>query len=438
MSRLLELAERAIGENDMLKNGDRIIVALSGGADSVALLHTLISLKEKYNLTLYAAHVNHNLRGEEALRDERFVRKLCADERIELFVRSVDIRAASLKEGIGTELCGRKARYGFFGELSRRLDAKIATAHTAGDNAETVLFNLIRGSGTKGLSGIAPVRDNIIRPLIYAGRDEIERFCEEKNISYVTDSTNLGDEYTRNKIRHKLIPLCKELNPDFENTVLKNCEVLRSNNSFLEEKSQEALEIARINNGYSVDKLSALEPSLRRAALYRLCLENGVEPDYVHIRLLDDCVISGGAVDLNKNLRAVCSQGYFRLIEKCSDFAQSINIALKSDLSFTYNNKKYSVSEIKSSDKDILDVGVLDKNPVFRNRMPGDSFFLPKRRVSKSLKKLFIELKIPAEKRDTLVLLTSGSEVLWIEGIGVSGNAKAKNDAGLKISVKPL
>ena len=150
---MINAAEQTIRRCDMLKNGDSVVVALSGGADSVSLLHCLISIKEKYNLTIYAAHLNHMLRGEEAERDESFCKILCKNYNIELFVRRVDIKSLANEQKIGEELCGRQQRYSFFEELSEKLNAKIATAHTASDNAETLLFQLCRGASVTGAAG---------------------------------------------------------------------------------------------------------------------------------------------------------------------------------------------------------------------------------------------------------------------------------------------
>ena len=160
----------AVKKYDMLKSGDRVIVALSGGADSVSLLDNLNDIKELYNLTIYAAHVNHLLRGAEAERDENFCKILCKKYDVELFIKKVDVRALAKQQKISEELCGRNVRYRFFAELSEKLNAKIATAHTMSDNAETLIYNIARGSGINGAGGISPVRGNIVRPLIEVTR----------------------------------------------------------------------------------------------------------------------------------------------------------------------------------------------------------------------------------------------------------------------------
>lgn len=414
MSDFVAKFKRAAESFEMLKSGDKVIVALSGGADSVSLLHALCEYREEYDLTVFAAHVNHNLRGDEALRDENFVRELCRDYGVELYVKSVDVRALAEERGQSEELCGRDVRYEFFDELSERLGAKIATAHTASDNAETVIFNLTRGAGLNGLSGIAPVRGNIIRPLIYITRDEVEAYCAENNLKFVTDSTNLEDEYTRNKIRHSVIPVLKQLNPDFENTVTRESDMLRGYNSYIELKADEAINELKLKNGVDSKRLAEIPEALRFAVIRRLCKLNNADVDYKLIKLIDDS-LGGGAVNLGDNLRAVIKQGTLRFVrEQERDYFSELE--LKANTVFIYNNKEYSVKELKLE----------CDNLVFRTRRSGDTFSLPRRNVTKTLKKLFNEIKLPEENRDSVMLVARGSEILWIEGIGVSKNALGK------------
>ena len=422
-----------IEKYNMLEKGATVIVALSGGADSVSLLNALISIKEKYSLNIRAAHVNHNLRGAEAERDENFVRKICAEKNVELFVKSVDINIIADEEKISTELAGRQERYRFFEELNTRFNAKTATAHTADDNAETVIFNLIRGAGLNGLCGIKPVREGIIRPLINLGREEVERYCEENNLEFVTDSTNLTDDYTRNKIRHKIIPVIRELNPGFIGTVKNETEVLSGINSYIELKSEEYIKNAEVENGCSCEKLREIPDALKPAVIYTLLRKNGIMPESKHISLIAG-ILETGAVDLNGSLRAVSKQGTLRFIDKEVQENKFSEKELKLDMSFCYNGNKYSVKEINS--EGALKKSVLEKDAVFRTRRAGDSFTLPRRKVTKSLKKLFNELKIPEEKRDSVMLLASGSEVLWIEGVGASESALSYEKNGFIINVE--
>ena len=208
-----------IEDNRLLENGDTVIVALSGGADSVTLLHILNSIKELYNLTLRAAHLNHGIRGEEADRDEDFVRKLCESMGVPLDVRREDIPAIAKESGKSEELCGREVRYAFFDALCEQYGAKIATAHNRDDHAETVLWNLVRGAGLSGLCGIPVRRGGIIRPLLGCSRAQIEAYCAENQLAYVTDSTNLTAAYTRNRIRLEVMPILRQLNENAEGNI---------------------------------------------------------------------------------------------------------------------------------------------------------------------------------------------------------------------------
>lgn len=420
---------RAISDNNMLEVGDKIVVALSGGADSVALFNVLLSLRERYSLSLYAAHVNHNLRGDESNRDESFVRDLCDKNSVELFVKSVDVKSLAAEQGIGTEMCGRNVRYEFFRELSEKLGTKTATAHTASDNAETVLFNLARGAGLNGMCGIQPVREGIIRPLIYVTREHIEDYCKENGLSYVTDSSNLTDDYTRNKIRHSIVPVLKEINAGFESNVTNNSEMLRNINSFMELNANEAIEQIAVENGYSCEKLAALPTALRHEVLYLLCKQNGVEPEYSKLKILSDCLKSGGAFDFSGSVRAVCKQGVLRFVHTEQEEDLFSFIELKSNASFTYKGK---IFEVECDETHFP----TDRKLVFRTRRAGDKITLPKRRVTKTLKKFFNELKIPEEKRDSVIVLADGSNILWVEGIGFSKSGNELKKIGIEIDIK--
>lgn len=397
----------------MLSVGDSVIVALSGGADSVSLLHIMKRLGERLELNIYAAHLNHKIRGEEADRDERFCKILCKNYNVELFTKSVDIPTLAKQRKLSEELCGRFERYRFFDELSQKLGAKVATAHTASDNAETVLFNLIRGTGLRGMSGIAPVRDNIIRPLIYVTRDEVEAYCKENDLDYVTDSTNLSNDYTRNKIRHNIVSTCREINPNFERNIAQNSALTRNVNSFLELKSVEAEKLIKVQNGYSCDKITSLPNGLCYELLYFLLKKNNIEADYRTIDLLSQAVANHTDLDINNKTSALCTQGVLRFIKK-DNKPEFSDKELNGTLSIEYNGKNYSFTELK-----------LESNIVIRTRRAGDTFTFKNRKITKTLKKLLIEQKIPKEKRDTLLLAASDSTVLWLEGVGYSQQGEA-------------
>lgn len=401
----------AVEKYSMLKNGGKVIVALSGGADSVALLHSLISIKEKYNISISAAHLNHLLRGEEADRDERFCKILCENYNIPFYLRRRDIRAISAERKISEELCGRQERYSFFDEIANGQNAVVATAHTASDNAETLLFNLTRGSSLSGAAGIPPVRGKYIRPLIRCTRGEIESYCELNGLEYVTDSTNLSDGYTRNKIRHKVIPALRELNPRLEESMLRFCESAALAADYISRQADGLLQLAKTSGGYSASVLSEADEAVLNGALVQLCGENtDFSVESRHIELLKGIIRRGGAVDLG-GYTAVCRQGLLRFSPKKKPGTIDC-IPFEGSISFTSGSKTFTAS-MNDSYTELKDL-------VFRTRQNGDRFTFSRRGITKPLRKALNEKRIPAERRGSLVLFCRGSEVLWCEELGFS------------------
>lgn len=296
---------------DMLKSGDKVVAAVSGGADSMALLNALYNMRDELGITLFVCHINHNLRGEESLRDEQFVRDFCRERGIELTVYGVEIKPDKHES---VEERARKIRYECFDRLCTSLDAKLATAHTASDNAETVLINLLRGTGTKGLGGIPPVRGKIIRPLLRCTREDTERYCSEHEIHYVTDSTNLSEEYTRNKLRLKIIPQLKEFNPSLIEGISRMTEAVTDDNILLDRLAENAKKDCSVGNGYSCDRLRALERAILTRVVSEVLSENGIEPSA--FRINECCRIIGdgkGKINLSRNRFAVVKKDYFEI-----------------------------------------------------------------------------------------------------------------------------
>jgi len=211
---LIEKVYSTIVKYNMINEGDRILVGFSGGADSLFLIHSLIELKKRINIEIYASHVNHGIRGDEAKKDENFVREYCLKHNILLYNKNVDIPEISEKNKISEETAGRNERYKFFKEVCQKNNInKIAVAHNMNDSVETVIHNMIRGASLNGLCGIKPVYKNIIRPIIEVTRQEIELYLKENDLTYCTDSTNACDIYTRNKIRNNILKCMSEINP---------------------------------------------------------------------------------------------------------------------------------------------------------------------------------------------------------------------------------
>ncbi len=414
----INIVETAIRKYSLLSNGNNIIVALSGGADSVTLLNILNSIKEKYHLTLFAAHLNHGIRGEEADNDEKFCKILCKNYNIKFFVKHIDIPKLCAEKKISEELCGRIERYKFFDELSSQLNAKVATAHTASDNAETLLFNLTRGSSISGAAAIPPKRKNIIRPLIELTRADIEAYCEAKSLAYVTDSTNLTETYTRNKIRLKAVPVLKEINPEAERSMLSFSRDCDEVGDYLRQSAEDLLNSSKEKYGYSSKKLLNSHPAVLKSAIAMLCSNSFADAERRHINLIIEILKNGGAVELKNGKKAVCAQKILRIVSNHTDI-NSFYLVFDKNMSFEYNGKQIDAKADFSLIK--------DKKPVFRTRQSGDYFTFCERNIKKPLRKALNEQKIPSELRDNLLTLCADNTILWCEGLGLSKQGREIN-----------
>lgn len=233
---LEEKVLQTIVENKLIQNGDKIVIGVSGGPDSIALLDVLIKLQSRIKFDITVAHINHMIR-QEAIDDQKYVEQYCKNKKIKCFIKQAKVEEIAKKKKIGTEEAGRNLRYEFFNEILEKTNSnKIATAHSKNDNAETVLMNILRGSGTSGLKGIQAARDNkYIRPLIECERKEIEEYCNENNLEPRIDKTNMENIYTRNKVRNLLIPyIQKEFNPNVIEALNRLSQIASIENEYFE------------------------------------------------------------------------------------------------------------------------------------------------------------------------------------------------------------
>lgn len=282
---IIDSVRTAISENNMLCGEKTAVCALSGGADSVALLLVMKELSVQYGFKLGACHLNHGLRGEDSDADEVFCAELCERLGVELYRKKISVSGYSQKHE-SLEETARKIRYRFFEEAREHFgeNSVTATAHNANDSAETVLLNIIRGTGLKGLCGIPPVRDKIIRPLIYTQRSDIEKFLKSKNQPFVTDKTNFSEEYTRNRIRLNILPEMIKINPSVVATITRMSENLRRDSSYLEELSESALLSAERENGYEASEIDKLCEPVKSRAVRKILIKGGVEPSELRIK----------------------------------------------------------------------------------------------------------------------------------------------------------
>lgn len=273
---------KAVTDFEMVSPGDIVYAALSGGADSVSLLYVLRDLREELGITLRAVHINHRLRGEESDRDMLFCEELCGKLGVPLEIRQLDLSKCREKHE-SLEECARKARYDAFSEVTEGYTARLATAHNANDCAETVLLNIMRGTGLKGLCGIPPTRNGIIRPLIYCSRAEVEEYCGANGLSYVTDSTNLSDDYTRNRVRRFILPEMLKINGSFLEAISRMTGTLREDSAYLETLAEQALTSARTDRGWRAAELAALPKPVRSRAVKKILSDGGIEPSALRI-----------------------------------------------------------------------------------------------------------------------------------------------------------
>lgn len=385
----------------LLQPGDTLYCAVSGGADSMALLWAMYLLREKLDIRLSAAHFNHRLRGEESDRDEVFVRTFCQDYQIPFHAGSAQVVPG--KKGL--EAAARDARYAFL----QSLPGVVATAHTANDNAETMLMHLVRGTGLKGLGGIAPKRGKLIRPMLSVTRQEALAFLAEYSIPYVQDSSNDTDVFLRNRLRHNILPLLEQENPSLAQNLSATALRLRMDEQALEEA-------ARVTD--DVNTLRLMPQAVRRRVLAKLLVQWGVrEPEAEHIAAVERlvmCESPSAGVDLPAGVRV--RRNYGRL-EKADEKILLLPTELNCPgvTEFPELGMKVVCRAYPSGMPGGIPVrcrGTL----VARARQPGDTIRLPG--GSKSLKKLFIDRKIPAAHRDKILVVWDDDGIVAVQGIG--------------------
>ena len=300
-----------VKKHNMINKGDTVICGLSGGADSVCLLLVLCELSSKIEFTVKALHVNHCLRGAESERDEKFCCDLCERLDIPFTAVSCNVKEFAEKNSLSVEESARKLRYSVFRENSE--NGKIATAHNANDNLETVILNLARGSAIKGFAGIPPVRGNIIRPLLTVSRKEIEKYLADKGQNYVTDSTNLSDDYTRNKIRHKILPVLEEINPSVIETSVNSIDAVRSENSLIEFQTDDVYR--RFRKGNTLCGLNNFHEVIRKRCISKLLSENSLPYSHKRLEETDSILVNGGKINISGDTFFV-SDGKIARLEK--------------------------------------------------------------------------------------------------------------------------
>ncbi|MGL4655339.1 MAG: tRNA lysidine(34) synthetase TilS [Sarcina sp.] len=432
-----------IYENSMIKEGDKVLVALSGGPDSVCLLHLLHSLKDELKIELCAAHVNHLIRGDEAFGDENYAKELCESLNVKFFVRRVCVEDIAKEKGISTEMAGRDERYGFFNEIreSEKI-TKIAIAHNANDQAETLIMRIMRGTGLEGLVGIRPIRDDLyIRPILSLTREEIENYCEVNSLNPRIDKTNLEEIYSRNKVRLKAIPFIKEnFNPDIINTLNRLSQTAMIDSAFIDdvvkEKYKEFCSLEKnkaiLNKDRFNEKEAILTRMIRKALMDVSGAFNNFELKHIYEVIALQKGSTGKRINLTNDIVAVNEYG--NIIIKCekSMVGSATDEFIKIDVASLINEK---VKEISFNSYDFI-FEVIENNGKInfkntnekyfsfdgveiislRTRKDGDKIVPFGFKGTKKLKDIFISSKVPKEQRDLIPIIDFDGEIAWVVG----------------------
>jgi tRNA(Ile)-lysidine synthase len=421
-------ALRLVSEYNMLKKGDRVLVGLSGGADSVALLLFLKEYSESVPIEVSACHINHGLRGKEAERDEKFCVELCKKLSVKLSVFHLSIAAVAKERGISEELAGREERYRIFSQVASETGALIAVAHNSDDLSETVIFNMIRGSALSGICSLKPVRDNIIRPLLSSSREDIERYLSEKGQSFITDSTNLSDDYTRNKIRHRIIPELKEINAKTLEHIYSLSMSASEDDLYLDAEAEKVFSES-YNNGVLNAEVLGLHPAIKKRVVMRFLSENGCEKSRFNIDEICSLSQEKRKVNLSGNLffelndKGIClaenSVGE-KLMKTLLTFGENDVSGMKITLSSVDLKDKKGYNKSYGFDKTAVavDKAKTEGNIFVRGREEGDYLRPFGRGVGKSLKKLFIEEKIPAHRRESIPVFADDNGIIGVFSFG--------------------
>lgn len=436
---------KTITEHHMISKGDTVGVGLSGGADSVALLHILVSNKDTLGFEgIKGIHIHHGIRGDEADRDLNFSRNLCEKLGVEFVCFYADIPAEAQKTGESIEECARRVRYNFYSQSDC---TKIATAHNLNDNMETVIFNMTRGTSIKGLCGIPYSRENYIRPLLDCTRSEIEEYLKLNSLDFVTDSTNLCDDYTRNKIRHNVILQLFEINPSFDKAFANCIDSIKLANDYILHSANEILEKARNNEcEYACNEIRTCHKAVENQVISLILKEQGVTNiTKKYIDAVSHIMNNSGKANLGGNITANSDRYFLRFAEV--EEVQHFEISVKDNeeqirtpvgiLTMKQLLKEDLQNLNKFEMQDSIDYDKICGGLTIRNRIDGDCY-CPRGRVNKKLKKLFNEEKVSVYKRSKMLIISDDNGIIWTENFGVAERCKIDKNTNKGVMIYVL
>ncbi|OGW36536.1 MAG: tRNA lysidine(34) synthetase TilS [Nitrospirae bacterium RBG_13_39_12] len=443
-----------IRKYSMLSGQEKILVGLSGGPDSVCLLNILYNLKNTFLLELNAVYIDHGLRPEETTKEIEFCKKLCESFRIPFTQKAIDVKSFAREEGLSKQDAARELRYRVFNETAYEAKAhKIALGHTADDQIETFFMRFFRGSGPKGLSGIPPVRGNIIRPFIEIERKEIEEFLKQQNLNYIIDSSNLKKDYLRNRLRLSFIPEIKKINPLIALTASRTMDILREEEKYFDIiVTKTLMKLITRKTDFRIElflsPMEAMDKVILRRVLRRAIDETkglrGME--FIHIESIIDLIKhgkQGNRLNLPKGLRVIKNYSTLMITSESPSRMGTFTLNVPGEV---FIKERGAVITASSEDKvdnygngkttAVFDLDKTGSVLTVRARANGDFFYPMGFGKKKKLQDYFVDEKIPRDERDSVPIVISGNNIVWIAGYRGDERFKISDDTKLFLKME--
>jgi tRNA(Ile)-lysidine synthase len=436
----------------LLDDSKKILIALSGGADSVFALRFFNKYKKKYKIEIAAIHVNHNLRGKESLRDEKFCRSLCEKIGIEIFIESVNVKSFAKKNKLSIEEAARILRYQRFDKVLQKSNSDlIITAHNSDDNTESVLLNIVNGTGIDGISGISIKNEKLIRPFLCLSKNQITEYLENQKVDFVYDSTNEDTNFRRNYVRKEIIPLLKNINPSINKSVFNSSEVVKNQklllNYFIDENFDKI--VSKKNNDIFIDlnEIKNFPSEILGEILKRIFVEYlDLEFNYKFYLQFQELISSqvGTKFEFNKNFKAIKERNLLRISRKLKIAEKEIVMDLHS--STKVDGKLFKISKLsripknlnKQQNEEIISADNLCENLILRKWKTGDRIQLLGMKGTKKISDVLTDLKIPILEKEHQLVLVNNNEIVYLVGKRISEKYKvtAETKKVIKICLK--
>ncbi len=434
---LIGKVQQFIKQKGLLHSGQKIIAAVSGGIDSMVMLNVLIQLQQLWKLEIVVAHVNFQLRGEESNEDEQFVKRISKQYSLLFYSEQTDTKTIARKQKRSIQETAREIRYAFFDTLKKSLQADtITTAHNANDNAETMLINLLRGSGIDGLAGIPPRRNCIVRPFLSVTRKEIEQYAKAMKVKFRNDSSNAKDDYTRNFLRNDIIPkLEQRINPSLNDTLLNEAELFRAAANFTGKAVDTAFTDCVLDTIVDIKQFSRCDPFLQQLVIHRLLKVLKIVPMFTVINSIVELVNQqkGTIVEINKQWIAERIAEKIEIREKRGpkDFLFTMEkVGKLTTENFTFTVKKSDSTDnkrVRNASIEYVDAATIKFPLIIRSWLPGDVFVPLGMKGKKKLSDFFGEQKLATEEKNSIPIIENGGTIVWVAGKRLDERFKLTN-----------